>query len=313
MQEQSDDEILNEWNPGTDMIVTLLSDKIKHLQEQENLERERMDVTAGNINQNQLQTDNCNLTMTMCQVDVLRDVLNTYLSEMAERSQASTEQRKKKRLTLIEQVAVFLQYKKIIAMTQIPEINLSFGSGTNGATKLNGQELMLLNSVNAVVNPVINFTENEQVRLRRLQASVEHGMRIVNDSRMRVISQHTGHDIKRLLDRVSNCDLLGKMPFWLENMNFIREMPFPPPARAVRCSASSFAIGGRTPDCSFDDQNSIYPGAKRTSLGQIKTTKQRFQYSVEPKSNGGLTENDELKMKTVDGKDDCCNATESQV
>ncbi|VDM14324.1 unnamed protein product [Wuchereria bancrofti] len=137
----------------------------------------------------------------------------------------------------------FLEYKEIIANTQIPEISYSLTSGTNGAIKLNGQELTLLNLLHLLINPTINFKENNKIRSKKLQIALENGIKVVKDSSFQIISRYTGHDIKCLLDRVRNCQLFVNMPSWLENMIFIEQMSFAAPARAVTNSASCFAIG----------------------------------------------------------------------
>ncbi|VIO99107.1 Uncharacterized protein BM_BM793 [Brugia malayi] len=222
MQEQSYDDIISKWNSGNDIIKMLLTDKIQDLKEQiEMLEMGQRHLSAGNI---------------------------ACANQMRDRKQ------------FVEQMIALLEYKEIIANTQIPEISYSLASGTNGAIKLNGKELTLLNLLHLLINPTINFKENNKIRSRKLKIALENGIKVIKDSSFRIIGHYTGHDIKCLLDRVRNCQLLANMPSWLENMIVIQQMSFIAPARAVTNSASCFAIGSSSSssksNCSSIDTDS---------------------------------------------------------
>ncbi|VDN93729.1 unnamed protein product [Brugia pahangi] len=257
MQEQSYDDIISKWNSGNDIIKMLLTDKIQDLKEQiEMLEMGQRHLSAGNIAcANQMV-----ITMIMNQLDALNNVLNVYLSEMTIRKKALIKQKQRDRKQFIDQMIALLEYKEIIANTQIPEISYSLTSGTNGAIKLNGQELTLLNLLHLLINPTINFKENNKIRSRKLKIAFENGIKVIKDSSFRIIDHYTGHDIKCLLDSIRNCQLLANMPSWLENMIVIQQMSFIAPARAVTNSASCFAIGSSSSssksDCSSIDTDS---------------------------------------------------------
>ncbi|CAG9533926.1 unnamed protein product [Cercopithifilaria johnstoni] len=238
MDEEDENDFFCKWNPETDVI------------KEGKLETEQINMNIeSSICQNQKA-----IRLAKSEVGSLNGILEVYLSEMQDRKQAWVEERQKKRMQFIEQVAILLQYKQIIANTQVPEITSSLRAGTNGAIKLNGQELTLLNSLNEIINPTINSNEKEEARYKKLQISVEQGMRIVNDSPIRIIDHNTGSEIKYLLDRISSCRLLSNMPSWLENTIFIQQMSAIAPTRVPRGSSSCFVIGSSESDCSSTNE-----------------------------------------------------------
>ncbi|KAL4002704.1 hypothetical protein ACH3XW_4550 [Acanthocheilonema viteae] len=262
MNGKGKNDFFSTWNPESDVIGRVLSNRINYLKEQiETLEIEQMTMS----NESGAYRNQKAIALARSEIGSLSGILEVYLSEMEDRKKAWIEQRQKKQVQLTEKVAILLQYKQIIANTQIPEINASLRAGTNGAIvcfshsawlkqkKLNGQELTLLNSLNEIINPTIYSYEKKRAYCKKLQISVEQGMRIAIDSPVRIVGHNTGSEIKCLLDRVASCKLFSSMPSWLQNAIFIQQMSATAPTRAAT-NSSCFIIGGDS-DCSSTSES----------------------------------------------------------
>ncbi|KAL3986295.1 hypothetical protein ACH3XW_42155 [Acanthocheilonema viteae] len=222
MDEKGEEDFLSKWNPETDIIKILFSDKINDLKEQ--LEVLEIGQINLNVESNIINGNEKALALAKSEIHFLSGILEVYVNSMRDRKKAWIDQRKKRRMHLIEQVATFFQYKQIVANMQITDINSSFRTGKYGAIKLNRQELALLNSLNEIINPTINFEESKRVRNKKLQISVEQGMKIVNNLPDQVTNYCKGSEIKYLLDRLSNCHLFWKIPFWPQNTITVQQL-----------------------------------------------------------------------------------------